>query len=320
MDLPKTSSPTLLKVPHYGIYIKDCLKEIMDEEFHPYVTEEGEELPQVLISESEKWMKIAGKYYPVDLICGYNQRLSELYTIDGKTLKLHFRARSYKYKAAIKAFFEDRGYYYKTNSYRAYAIFENITKGANGDLSKADFGKLRYTWEKNLSDDDYKHRDFFRGVYADRDIKGVVKDIKKKKVVLEDYLNFSDYKNEYSVCNGIRLLRKLGFPMKNRGIDFLFDCLNDIDEPYFMMATEELMTFNSDVLKEKLEERAPKAYEEQDVLKMAGLLYLAKKLDYEIKFLADIRNEGKEDEAVIKAFEYEDSYQGKAVQFLSSET
>ena len=97
------------------------------------------------------------------------------------------------------------------------------------------------------------------------------------------------YKTDQSVCNAIELLKLLRYPQNLEGCDFLLDCLRDVDEPCFFMAADLLKTYPHKLLEEKIEEYAAKAHENGDVEKFGGLLYLAKELDYEIKYVEKMK-------------------------------
>ena len=49
------------------------------------------------------------------------------------------------------------------------------------------------------------------------------------------------------------------------------------------MAVKVLCEFPREELTEKIEEDVQKAYESYDVVRLAGLMYMAKEIDYEIK-------------------------------------
>ncbi len=174
---------------------------------------------------------------------------------------------------------------------------------------KADFSRIRYNWEKSNAEekfgysqnvrvfDDYKPVDdngnlattIFERVLSDTEIARTEKAIRKKKVSLSYYLNFDDYRNEYSVCNGIELLKKITYPKNAEGIDFLFRCMWDVDEAYFIPAVELLMSYPKDMVRRKIEEEIKIAFENEDVVRIGGLMFLADKQKYEIRFLEEIR-------------------------------
>ena len=279
----------LKKVPHFGMKMPQCFKEIRLDTFHPYIDKEGKENPDILLSDSGKWLKAAGRYYPIDLICGYNPQKNELYAIDGTIIKPGKVSREWFFRNDLAELFEGMGNNRDKLPGNAAGVFKNLIDVDKEDLYKADLGKLRLAWESSLRGNHDPEKDIFTSVLGDHEIKKMATSIKKGSRRLADYINFGDYQNEYSICNGVRLLGRLAYPMNKQGIDFLFECLNDVDEPYFMPAFDELMKFPRDILEKNLEERAEKTYEEQDVLKMAGLMFLAKRLDYDIKYISKIK-------------------------------
>jgi hypothetical protein len=90
----------------------------------------------------------------------------------------------------------------------------------------------------------------------------------------------------------VRLLRELGYPRNKAGVDFLFDCIKDIQKPYFEDAIEALSLFPRDELIELIEMHVTKAHEEGDVLFGAGLIYLSGKINYEISLSRNKELEG----------------------------
>lgn len=317
--LPLKDVLFIRKIPHFGEKMPQCLEEIRKETFSPYVTRERLEISFIEISENQKWVKIFGKYYPVDFICGYNEKENVLYTIDGARIPLKVSARRTAFKAGLKLFFEDRGHYYTELPESSDSVFRGVTGGSYEGIYKTDFGKIRYRWEIVMGQISQGQQDnAFEGVLLEKELKKIAKAIRSGRDRLDRYTDFGKYKNEYSICNGINIIRKLGYPYNKRGLDFLVDCLNDIDEPYFMLAVDELMReFPSDMLKTKLEERAKMVYEEKDVLKMAGLLFLAKKLDYDIKYIQDIKETG---DSFEKYTQTDDSDPGHRLLFVRNNT
>lgn len=73
---------------------------------------------------------------------------------------------------------------------------------------------------------------------SDCSIHEIAESVRSGKDSLSNFLNFNDYLNEFSVCNGIEILKVLGYPENAQGIDFLFMCLGDVDEAYFTYAVE----------------------------------------------------------------------------------
>ena len=293
-------------------------KMIANENFCEYVSKSGKKTRHIKVSSSDKWVCILGGYFPTDLLCGYSKRLNELYTIDGMVVKLPKKARLPHIQAEIETFFEDRGTYYKAVPPKAGTEFNTALRGPRSRLSKADWGRVRYLWEKSMVSNsrNYWHNNIrnqryrpvskdgtisstiFERVLSDREIDSTLEAVRSKKVPLTRYLDFKEYQNEFCVCNGVELLEKLGYPKNMEGIDFLFDCLCDVDEAYFLMAADVLKQYPYSRTKPKIEENAQAAFESGDVLKLAGVMYLAKGIGYEIEYIKQLKENQKQDASV----------------------
>jgi hypothetical protein len=295
------------KLPHFGDMLnkRQVMKIIRRAKFQKYYTRDGKLLDHVKISDDDKWVCILGGYMPVDLICGYNPKNNELYSIDGGVIRLPRRAKKENIQAELNSFFEDRGICYTSMPKKANSRFNLFLNVPKSEIDKADFSKVRYQWEKATAAKDQKHstekykpvskkgkirNDIFERVLSDKDVMATVKAVQQKKVELAYYMNFDEYKSEFSICNGVTLLEQLEYPENKEGIDFLFRCLGDVDEAYFGPAVDVLLDFPKNVLQEKLEEEARLAYENTDVVGLAGLIYFSKKINYEIKFIKELKD------------------------------
>ncbi|MCR5670860.1 MAG: hypothetical protein K6G10_07640 [Butyrivibrio sp.] len=306
--------------PHYGkLFGQDQVQELIGNyNFSPFTDEKGKELKHILISEDQKWVNILGGYIPMDLLCGYNEKKNCIYTIDGAIIELPFKAKLPHIKKELRSFFETRGMYYKVMPAISVQSFEELI-GKDGSLSKADWSKVRYEWEKTIlrneknfnnlelkrfspysmktKDDDGEI--FFERVLTTNELKRTSKAVRRKYVDIEDFLVFDKFKNEYSVCNGIELIKMVNYPQKRVGIDFLFECLRDIDEAYFMPAVELIKEYPTDIVYKKMEEYVQKAYESGDVMRLAGILFLSKRMGHETEYIKQKKEEirqGKEKE------------------------
>ncbi len=306
--------------PHYGkLFGQDQVRELVGNySFSPFTDEKGKELKHILISEDQKWVNILGGYIPMDLLCGYNEKKNCIYTIDGAIIELPFKAKLPHIKKELRSFFETRGMYYKVMPAISAQSFEELI-GKDGSLSKADWSKVRYEWEKTIlrneknfnnlelkkfspysmktKDDDGEI--FFERVLTTNELKRTSKAVRRKHVDIEDFLVFDKFKNEYSVCNGIELIKMVNYPQKRVGIDFLFECLRDIDEAYFMPAVELIKEYPTDIVYKKMEEYVKKAYESGDVMRLAGILFLSKRMGHETEYIKQKKEEirqGKEKE------------------------
>ncbi|SDB49140.1 hypothetical protein [Butyrivibrio sp. INlla16] len=282
-------------MPHFSsMYREYQIKHILsNHSFHPFIRPNGKKSGIIRVSEDDKWVCIFGAYYPIDLICGYNKTKNEIYAIDGTIIKLPIRCKLRSAGTGIEEFFEDRGFYYKSMPGKAEVRFEAALDRPRKDLSRADWGMVRYQWEKAIAGSSNKDGkigdDFFERVLTDAEIARVVRAIGKGEVSLSYYTDFEKYQNEFSVCNGIRLISVIGKQAKYDEMDFLFRCLEDVDETYFLMAVEVLKKSPRTKVQEKLEEKARIAYEEYDVQELGGLLYLAKVIGYDIQYVKKIK-------------------------------
>ena len=209
--------------------------------------------------------------------------------------------------------------------------FRDSYRKRSSAFATDDWGTIRYQWEKELLRDSKKYpdkiaksnfsvisndgsisTDIFERVLSDNELEKTVNAVKNNHVDIRKYLYFNDYKNEYAVCNTIELLKKLGQPLNLEGCDFLFDCLGNIDEPYFYMAVNLLKTYPRRMREEKMEVYAKAAHESGDVEKFGGLLYLAKELKYDIKYVEKMKaEESSKDE---KSEEAKEVAQGQVMQ------
>ncbi|SEL85617.1 hypothetical protein SAMN04487770_11931 [Butyrivibrio sp. ob235] len=311
--------------PHFGKVlgtpkVKDIVK---NDSFHQYVFKDGKKASHIFVSSTDKWVRILGGYLPIDLICGYSKNNNKLYTIDGVTIKLPMAARLPFVYRELEKFFKERGAYHEDMPDGAEKEYRNsLYLGGNftHSLSELNWAHLRYLWEKNILnnssnyadkiatpnyvpvlDDGSINKEIFERVLSKKEINRTYELLKRGQVAISEYLDFKSYKNEFSVCNGIELLRALGHPKNLEGIDFLFDCLCDVDEAFFLMAVDLLKTYPRADREEKIEENAKLAFETGDVLKLAGVLYLSKQLDYDCKYIKQIREEQAENASVEEA-------------------
>lgn len=300
-------------------YFRDLLEEsqieylLKKEKFHNYKYRTNTIAEYVQISEDGKWLRLGKNILPLDFICGYSKHNNELYTIDGAVLVLPEEARDHEKSREIGNFFEERGMYFKTTPHPGRYEFRRIVEKCHTELSKADWSRIRYNWEKAYANSkEGRSRkgnlqsDVFTRVLPTDEILKATKKIKDKRKKISDYIDFSKFRNEYSVCNGIEILTMLGYPANSEGIDFLFECLRDVDEAYFLLAINALKTIPLDALKEKIEENAKLAYEAENVERLAGVMYLAKEIGYEIEFTKELKEKAvareKEEKNKIPAF------------------
>ncbi len=291
-------------------------KLIENESFSNYVFKNGRKAKHLFISLSKKWIYFCGTYYPIDFICGYYQYSDcfRFHTIDGRSIEVKPSGNTLPEKAykEIVAFFDERGRFYKTTPENSKKIFADITSEYGTDLYMADWKKIRYQWEKRIAEENpstySKHHHFvpvlddgrinpvfFSNVLTQAEIDEAARFIRRKKTGLMGYMDFKKYLDGYSVCNGIELLKALPYQTQIKGIDFLFDCLGVLDEPYFFMSVDLLITLPEKLILQKIEETAKITYKSKNIQKMAGLMFLAQKLDYEIKYVTEIKEKLKKE-------------------------
>ena len=311
-------------VPHWGkAFGRDKIKDLLtDEEFRPYVLRDGRTCDQVEISKSKKWIRCKGFYYPVALVRGYRSQgygsKGNLYMIDGTVLYDEVPG-DFKTSTAFEELFPpmfeaDAALDNKNLIEGNKAAFMAVWKGSEKELAAADWGEIRYQWEKKfaelynkqLSDKDKKrrmkvvsdkfniHKLMFGRVLDDEEL-GVIR-LQIERYQLGESLaritRLENYSDDYCVCNGIRLLGMMEYPDNAKGIDFLFDCIRDVRKPYCNDAVEVLKQYPRDLLIEHIEHDFKYAYSSNDVVWGAGLLILAKEIDYEVALagkLAEIK-------------------------------
>ncbi|SEL86825.1 hypothetical protein SAMN04487770_11969 [Butyrivibrio sp. ob235] len=300
------------KFPHFGKELNNEKVSMIIEKstFSDYVTKDGETLKNVCVSDDNKWICILGGYLPADLICGYNAKKNELLAIDGAAIKLPFKAKMPQIRRDLDAFFKDRGIYYKSLPKNAEDSYYKARHTFGLYIDREDFGRVRYLWEKDLANEDNEYftsdkngnncrasdeRDItfaiFERVLSDNDILKIAENVRGGRTSLSRFLNFQNYLNEFSACNCVELLEKIEYPANAAGIDFLFDCLGDVDEAYFRPAVAALQGYPRHAVTMKIEEKVKLAYENYDVVGLAGLMFLAKEIDYTIEYIAQMQEQ-----------------------------
>ncbi len=299
-------------LPHFEKALNKgkVMRIIQKASFSPYTTKDGVVLENIAVSDDDKWIYLLEGYLPVDLICGYNRKENVLYAIDGAMIKLPLKARTHGISSEIEAFFEDRGIFYTDKPRKAEKKFDDSFDRPCDQLDKADFSRLRYLWEKaSVSDKNgfwgnhgrnkkYNpvqngevNTTIFERVLTDAEIAKTADAVRKKQVRLSRFLNFEEYSNEFSVCNCVELLDSLRYPDNMEGVDFLFKCLGDVDEAYFRLAVLLLKSYPRKAVCRRIEENVKTALEKNDPVGLAGLMYFAQDIDYEIKCVQDMETD-----------------------------
>ncbi|MCR5100773.1 MAG: hypothetical protein K6B41_05365 [Butyrivibrio sp.] len=279
-------SPIYQMTPHFGKLFgeKQINDFIKNETFHKYIYRDGSRSKNIKISESGNWLLIMDTYLPLDFICGITYS-SEINTIDGSTIKI-FPNDGYIPDDAhsdLKKFFKERGYNYNPLPYNTKQAFQKALSRPINELDKADWGKIRYLWEKEISKKIgyFSDKSIFGRVLSDKEMKKIIRSVKNNQNELSKYMILDEYSNEYCVCNGIELIKALPIEKQTAGIDFLFSCLGRPDRAYFFQASDLLVTMPDSLCKRKIDKELRLSYKNNDIQKIAGILYLAQKLNYE---------------------------------------
>lgn len=299
-------------VPYWGDkFGRDvCIKLLSEDKFKPYVNKKGEKIRELTVSESGRWFCIRGQYYPTYLVYDYNRASSELTMIDGTQID----SGDWKYDAkVIEALDEylnadrnlriDNAYHVRIATGDCSRAFKRIWQGTYKNLATADWDELRYRWEKELSEleianlnrmNSREHAKALRNksiadealhtrVLMDEEIREIAGAIKDKSITkISGWFNPNAFKDDMCICNGVKLLKNLGYPANRVGTQFLFDCLRDIQKPYFEDAVIVLEKYPADELIPIIESHVETAHNTEDVLWGAGLIYLSKRIGYEI--------------------------------------
>ncbi len=301
-------------VPHWGrLFGKQKVMDmLLEEEFEPYTLQDGRECKDVQISKSGKWLRCKGSYYPIQLIRGYCSQgygdKGNLYFIDG-TVLTHEIPSGFEITRAFEQLFPpmfdaDSALTHKSLRDGNQDAFNAVWKGTDEELAVADWGELRYQWEKKyaeifnkqlsnqlkknrmrmVSDKFNIHKLMFGRVMDDEELGLVLEQIQKKRLKegITRIAKLENYSDDYCVCNGIRLMGMMKYPANAEGLDFLFDCIRDVRKPYCNDAVEVLKQYPREVLIERIEKDVTLAYSSNDVVWGAGLLILAKEIDYEV--------------------------------------
>lgn len=160
-------------------------------------------------------------------------------------------------------------------------VYEEYEK-AMKKLLTADWRQLRIELN-NLSRPDNAFKALNSMVLDDESVKLIAAAVRRGQINNFDRIfDLKAYTDPFYVCNCIRMLEMLEQPRNMMGIPFLFDCLGDITEPYYDMATDLLVTFHNDVLISVLESQFKSAIEAEDVLKVAGLMAFSERIHYKL--------------------------------------
>ena len=317
-SLVQNSKEVMTPVPYWNKFFdKDVIfKLLAEDKFTPYTTEEGYVCRSLKISESGRWLKIAGRYYPIPLISGVRSGDFEL--INGEYIKIRgIKNWDRLINKALEELFPPvlsgiRNYDYDDIPSNRADAFKNAWKGDYKELAQADWFEVRYRWEKefsqlvaekmsgkirrsNLNEIKREHvvyKQMFRRVLTDAEISKIAEAIKDGEIerpyALFDITNYDD---DYCVCNGISVLRTIGYPHNSQWSEFLFDCLKDIEKSYCDDAIAALKAYPKQELIEHIDADIQKAHEANDLRWAAGLIALAKTIEYEITLESEAAEE-----------------------------
>ncbi len=309
IDPPEETRPV---VPYWGekFGTKQCIRLLAEDRFKPYVDKEGDPIEGFEVSESGRWFKIASQYYPTYLVFDYDPSTGELTMVDGAKVYVGGRADNEQIKRALeeyingaKAFQIDNEYHLDITPDECAWAFEKCAGGNYKELAKADWDEFRYIWEltisnlavkvltpaeseehaKALENADFAGDTIFTRALLDKEIQVIADAISSGSINdIEKWFQLDSYKSEICVSNGIKILKAMGYPNNSMGTPFLFDCLRDIQKPYFMDAVLTLEKLPYHYLIAIIEQYVEKTHATEDVLWGAGLIYLSKRIGYEI--------------------------------------
>ena len=311
----------LSTVPYWGekFGFSNTIKLLAEDKFSRYVLKDGHVCRKVKVSKSGRWFSVAGRFYPLYLVKEYDAPMGELVMIDGHRLNCHDWIYSSEIRKALEEIFEANRIFEKDKNIRRSAIssdcaiaFRRAWGKSYEELARADWDSVRLKWEKELveieartlSQKEMEKHDsglenafvareaMYSRVLMDHELYTIANAIKDKKIKdTSDWWDVTRFKDELCTCNGAQLLRRVGYPSNAVGEDFLFDCLRDIQKPYFEDAVMTLSNFPKDELIERIEKYVAEAHANEDVLFGAGLIYLSKKIGYKISLAQEIEEQ-----------------------------
>jgi hypothetical protein len=307
-------------VPYWGkkFGLGQTIRLLAEDRFHPYVFKNGKICRKLKVSESGRWFSVAGRYYPLHLVKAYFRRDNSLLMVDGKRVKGQNALDDWRVREAIQELLMDHGVY--TDNIDE-SVLKDSCKDAFKDvwgddykaLGKADWDSVRYSLEKemkknlarrasakvkkkhlrDMADPDVALKTMYSRVLYDDEIEAVCEAINSGTMRMgADWFEMERFENDLAVCNGVSILKNLGYQRSGKYEEFLFNCISDINKPYFEDAVTVLMGFDRKELISLIEKYVAIAHENGDVLFGAGLIYLSGKIGYEISLSREI-NESK---------------------------
>ncbi|WP_026521486.1 hypothetical protein [Butyrivibrio sp. VCB2001] len=299
-------------VPYWGnkFGLDLCIRLLSEDKFKPYVNKKGRKVRGLEVSESGRWFCIKGQYYPTYLVYDYNGATGDITMIDGTQVRAgDWRFDSIligglmEYLNADRTLRLDNAHHTMISTGDCARAFKRIYQGNYQNLATADWDEFRYRWEKELSEIEVRnmnaqnskdHAKALRNkriadealhsrVLMDEEIHEIAYAINQNMIKdFSEWFRMEAFKDDMCICNGVKLLKNLGYPANKVGAQFLFDCLKDIQKPYFEEAVAVLEKYPHDELVARIESSVETAHATGDVLWGAGLIYLSKRIGYEI--------------------------------------
>ena len=294
-------------VPYWGTQFgkKTVFKLLAEDKFYPYRDRKGRLSRRVWISKSGRWIRIKGQYYPIALIKRVifpkNQSKCWMQMIDGTEISLDSDYRRKSIALILKEIFESTTDYSDEVCRNAYYAVK--AEGDYASIGEANWEDFRYRWEqkcieissenasknqkekhlREISDGGYLRRTIYNRSFTEEELDAVTEAFKKGKIKdLREFADFSKYQRDIYVCNLVKVCEKVGYPDNVSMMDFLFECIEDIKKPYCDDAIRALQTFPRQRLISTIETNVLFAYNEGNYVWGAGLIALAKSINYEI--------------------------------------
>ena len=302
-------------VPYWGKFfgLRQTIRLLASDSLKPYVMQDGTVSKKLMVSNSGRWFYVAGRFYPTHLVRRFDRSSERLYMINNAVLKNQYWLDDDEVRKALnELLYSKKAYLFRerknSKGSDCERAFANVWKGSLEDLAKADWDELRYRWEQELADIEAdrmersaynKHmeglktaktaqKEMYGRVLLDQEIEVIAEAVLDGRIEDTDgWFDISLFKNDIYVMNGVKLAKRLGYPINANAVEFLFGCISDIQKPYFEEAVIALERMPQEVLVPIIEKYVTQAHDEGDVVFGAGLLYLSKRIGYEISLKKD---------------------------------
>ena len=299
-------------VPYFGEHFdKDTVfKLLAEDKFTPYTTKDGYVCKSLKISESGRWLKIAGRYYPIPFIKGLNKLGDSFELINGQVVTIRgIRSYDRLIKHALEELFPPVMARVNISEYddipsNSAEAFKRVWDGDMKELAQADWFEVRYRWEKvfsemldeddsaperqealeEITEEHLVYKRMFRSILGDDEIAAIAGAVKAGEIERPNAMfDITNYGDDYCICNGIKVLEAVGYPDSRPWAGFLFDCLKDVEKSYCNDAIAVLKKgYPKQELVDRIDADIMKAHEANDLRWAAGLIALAKAIDHEI--------------------------------------